>query len=127
MIAIVQIQERYAEVRCLPETLFPTLPPATKGHQLAPYAYLTVSASNSESVTSCVALSAKATRRHLGSCTWGWGLPPCGLLSRMLVVYETSERSPFSGLPAKKRLHVLAACYSGSNNYVHLSPRERRR
>src|SRR3982751_2088646 len=37
-------QEPCAEERCLPETLFPMLPRATRGRQIAPYAYLTLSA-----------------------------------------------------------------------------------
>ena len=39
----------------------------------------------------------------MGSCTWGWGKPFCGLLSRMLGGYETSKDAGFSVRAAKNR------------------------
>ncbi len=43
----------------------------------------------------------------MGSCTWGWGKPPCGLHSRMLGAYKTNEPRRFPAHMQKIRENIL--------------------
>jgi hypothetical protein len=50
----------------------------------------------------------------MGSCTWGWGKPSCGLPSRMLGTYRTARAHNFP--VAEPKIPSLARLYESRLN-----------